>query len=322
MLRRNLLLGGAGMFAAARAADALDAVEADADGRIARPAEVVAQPVAMLTHPAAAPILLGEAGTVRSRLLNEECDIWLRLPASMADDVPPRQMTAVYVLDAERLFPLAASAAALLECAGVDVCTPALVVGVLGDGGGRRYPPVASDAGPDGRARPDGVRRGGGAESFHHFMVSELRPAIEAKIAPYAAVTRRILIGHRESALLALHVLARHPEAYDGYAALDPDLWWAKGEFAARLISSPPDLRGGPRPALYCAFAGAAASQRRTRFEKNWQARFASEGLAAWRAAGVRVVSETLSAHGPLELVPHALFRTFEELYPSAVRGN
>lgn len=64
----------------------------------------------------------------------------------------------------------------------------------------------------------------GGADEFLEVIQTQVQPLICQEFA--ADPRRQILAGHSLAAFFTLWVLARQPEAFQGYIALSPSLWW------------------------------------------------------------------------------------------------
>jgi predicted alpha/beta superfamily hydrolase len=133
----------------------------------------------------------------------------------------------LYVTDGNGTFPVAAGQAELEALTGADM----LVVGVgyatdavmplqflrLKD----LTPSPPTTPTPGLSAKPDDY---GGAESFYRFLTEELRPAIAAsnKVDP----KDETLYGHSLGGLFTLGVLFHHPNAFKGFVASSPSIWW------------------------------------------------------------------------------------------------
>lgn len=85
----------------------------------------------------------------------------------------------------------------------------------LGPPPGQSYPPFTPD-GPEVRT--------GGADVFLAFIENELKPRIAqmARINP----ARQALLGHSFGGLFVLHTLFRKPDAFSGWIASSPAVWW------------------------------------------------------------------------------------------------
>lgn len=63
----------------------------------------------------------------------------------------------------------------------------------------------------------------GKAESFSHFIETELIPFVENK---YPVTSFRTLIGHSYGGLFTIYTLLNHPQLFSNYIAIDPSLDW------------------------------------------------------------------------------------------------
>lgn len=84
----------------------------------------------------------------------------------------------------------------------------------------------------------------GGATAFLDFLTGPLRTAIAGRYPVDS--TRQVLCGHSFGGLFALRCLLGRPDAFSGYAALSPSLWWDEGrglrEAEERVDALPTDL--------------------------------------------------------------------------------
>ena len=72
-------------------------------------------------------------------------------------------------------------------------------------------------------ATVSGKATGGGGAAFEGFLLEELRPFIEARYP--ADPARSILFGHSVGGLFAANLLARKPQAFNGYLIASPSVW-------------------------------------------------------------------------------------------------
>lgn len=72
--------------------------------------------------------------------------------------------------------------------------------------------------------QPHHPANGGGADEFLEFIQRQVQPLICREFA--VDQRRQILAGHSLAAFFTLWVLASRPEAFQGYIALSPSLWW------------------------------------------------------------------------------------------------
>jgi len=167
---------------------------------------------------------------------------------------PPGGYPVLYVLDGNALFPsLAIQAQALEARPDPKLRNSVLVVGV-GYPGEALYDfkARAEDYTPDAEDRqrlPDRESSAhGGAERFLDFLEHELKPMIAARHPVDAQ--RQTLFGHSYGGLFTLYALLNRPQAFNGYVAASPSIWWYQGyiertlaAFEARARQQPPDAR-------------------------------------------------------------------------------
>ena len=221
----------------------------------ALPAAAAPGGLSVLSSASAAPLLLGESHRIHSGLLAEEREYWMRIPTAFAGETPPESVTVVYVLDGEKLFASTAAFTSFLEGSRLSSLGPTVVVGVVSGDRTQDFAPTASNARRDGTVDENAKEVGGGAESFYHFLTTELRASVESHLPQNTRVARRVLIGHSYAGLFTLNVLLWHPNAFDGYAAIDPSLWWDRGVVVARAVRAGARTVEKPAPELYVAFA-------------------------------------------------------------------
>ncbi|WP_226893949.1 alpha/beta hydrolase [Proteus sp. FME41] len=77
--------------------------------------------------------------------------------------------------------------------------------------------------------------RGGNAENFYHFILTQVRPyAFEQLAQENISVTQQSLFGHSFGGVFTLYVLFNHPETFQRYIAASPSLWWGNGEWVKK----------------------------------------------------------------------------------------
>ncbi len=83
----------------------------------------------------------------------------------------------------------------------------------------------------------------GGAADFLSFLSDEVAPWVDAR---YRTLPYRVLVGHSFGGLLVLDALLDRPQAFQGYVAVSPSLWWDDGAFAKELEERLPteELKG------------------------------------------------------------------------------
>lgn len=132
---------------------------------------------------------------------------------------------ALYVVDAQLTFPIAAAMASAFAREG----RAALVVGIsyptddvfelIGLRKLDLTPPVPRDESPAAQTEEHG-----GYQSFLSFLVDELRPVITGQ-TPLDR-HRKALFGHSLGGLFVACALATHPECFDTFMASSPTLYW------------------------------------------------------------------------------------------------
>ena len=89
----------------------------------------------------------------------------------------------------------------------------------------------------------------GGAAAFRRFIASEVRPMIERS---YRSNGKAVVIGESLAGLFVVETYIDQPDLFDGYAAIDPSLWWDKEALSLRAA---PIGKRKQRSALYLAVA-------------------------------------------------------------------
>ena len=161
------------------------------------------------------PISIGVRSIVHSAVLGEDREVLISIPPNYARS--RARCPVMYVLDGSTYFLQAVADARFL--ASVGMAPDMIVIGVpSGASRNRDYtPPTTTES--DLKDFPTA----GGADRFRTFLVSELRPFIDAK---YRTETYSILVGWSLGGLFAVDSLLRQPDSFDAYLAISPSLWW------------------------------------------------------------------------------------------------
>ena len=114
----------------------------------------------------------------------------------------------------------------------------------------RDYTPTAPGAG-------QGARLGGGADAFLATILDVMRPKVES-VAPIDP-RRQTIWGHSLGGLFVLHSLMRRPDAFTGYYAASPSLWWDGGAIMTMAVAAPTH----PRRCTLLIGEGSAVAQDR-----------------------------------------------------------
>ncbi|WP_245961978.1 alpha/beta hydrolase [Stutzerimonas urumqiensis] len=179
---------------------------------------------------------------------------------------PPGGYPVLYVLDGNALFPaLAIQAQALEARPDPKLRDSVLVVGIGYPGEAlyhfnaraEDYTPKAEDRQRlPGREPPPS----GGAERFLAFIETELKPTIAARYP--VNPERQTLFGHSYGGLFTLYTLMNRPEAFQGYVAASPSIWWYKGYVDRTLTDFERRLAAHPIGARLLVTAGGAEQPR------------------------------------------------------------
>lgn len=192
----------------------------------------------------AAPIVIGEALTLDSGVMGASRAYNVRLPDGY--EAGETAYPVVYLLDGG-LAQDFVHIAGLMQYADLSgAFRPAILVGV--ETVDRRAELTAASSDPKERAD---FPTHGEAARFRRFLREELAPEIERR---YRTNGERMIIGESLAGLFVAETFLAAPDAFDGYAAISPSLWWDGGSLAARadmlLALHEPDARR-----LYLAIA-------------------------------------------------------------------
>lgn len=179
----------------------------------------VCPPRAAAQDTAGTPIEGARSYRLTSARLGEARTIEVSLPLDYATS--QERYPVVVVLDGESLRE---SATALTRFYASSAMLPrTIVVGVRNTRRSRDMTPPAEA----GFIPPSDVGASGGADAFLGFLADELIPLLERR---FRTAPMRVLVGHSLSGLFVLHALARRPELFTGYVAMEPAIWWNDGK--------------------------------------------------------------------------------------------
>ncbi|UUR06983.1 alpha/beta hydrolase [Sphingomonas glaciei] len=205
---------------------------------LATPAALQAQAPA-----AATPITIGVSRTLQSRALGEQRTINVVLPVSYAK-AANRRFPVIYLLDG-------GVDQDLLHVAGVvqlgsisGRMDDAIVVGIETKDRRRELVGKTQD--------PELLRKypaAGSSGAFRAFVRDEVKPLIEAQ---YRTAGKGVVIGESLAGLFVVETYMVEPTLFDGYAAIDPSLWWDKQALSRRAAIIGTAQRG---KRLYVALA-------------------------------------------------------------------
>lgn len=191
----------------------------------------------------AAPLVIGQTFTMRSKVLGETRRLNVYLPAGYAESATQR-LPVLYMPDGG-LGEDFLHVAGLLQILIADgSMRPFLLVGIENTERRRDLTGPTTSA-SDQKIAP----RVGGSAAFRQFMRQELMPEIRRR---YRTTAETALVGESLAGLFVVETLLLEPALFNTYLAFDPSLWWNNGQLAAR---APALLRGyaGPPRRVYLA---------------------------------------------------------------------
>lgn len=205
-----------------------------------------------LAQPAgnAKPITIGTSHPITSVALKEQRTINVVLPASYGQS-PDKRYPVVYLIDGGVEQDLL-HVAGVAQLGGIwGRSGEAIVVGV--ETKDRRKELVGPTSDPELLKK---YPTAGQSASFRKFLSDEVKPFIEGA---YRTSGRDMVIGESLAGLFIVETYLSDPELFDGYAAIDPSLWWDKealSQIAASKIGE-----GQKGRVLYLAMAKEQAEE-------------------------------------------------------------
>ncbi|MEO1652619.1 MAG: alpha/beta hydrolase-fold protein [Bacteroidota bacterium] len=154
-------------------------------------------------------IEIGKKYSFYSKILDEERELWIRVPNGYIVDDTSRYPV-VYLLDGNNNFIFTAGLLRQLEIRSVP---KSILVGIINTDRSRDLTPPPSE-------KESGV---GGADQFLEMLDKELFSYVKAN---FRTKDFRTLIGHSYGGLLAVYALAKDPDLFNAYLAISPSLWW------------------------------------------------------------------------------------------------
>lgn len=86
---------------------------------------------------------------------------------------------------------------------------------------------------------------GGKGKIYENFLLEEVLPAVETSYA--VNPKQRVLLGSSMGGLVSLATGLANPGLFAAIGALSPSVWWADGQMAEQILSTPQDERVKPR---------------------------------------------------------------------------
>ena len=198
----------------------------------------------------AKPITIGASHPIASTALGEQRQINVVLPASYARE-PNRRYPVIYLIDGGVEQDLL-HVAGVAQLGGIwGRSSEAIVVGV--ETKDRRKELVGPTHDPELLKK---YPTAGHSASFRKFLRDDVKPFVERS---YRISGRDVVIGESLAGLFIVETYLSDPQLFDGYAAIDPSLWWDKealSQTAASNIGAPQQGRS-----LYLAMAKEQAEE-------------------------------------------------------------
>lgn len=160
------------------------------------------------------PISIGVRTKIHSDILNEDRAVLIATPAGY--ETSRIGYPVIYLLDGNAFFLQTVASSRFLAAQGMG---PGIIVVAIRNTDRTRDLTPPSGTASDIKNNPTC----GGADRFRQFLVSELRPFIDAH---YRTEPYRILIGWSFGGLFAVRAMLDEPVSFDAYVAISPSLWW------------------------------------------------------------------------------------------------
>jgi len=188
-----------------------------------------------------ADIVIGEKVSIKSLELDEDREIWIYKPDGYDSN---RKYNVIYLLDAETQF---LSATGIVKYLAANEFIPdSIIVALPNTIRIRDFTPPISVA-PQSRMQTfinSKFPLSGGANRFISFLQNELIPYIDDR---YSTLPNRMIIGHSNGGVLALHALVSIPDLFVNYIIISPSAWWSEEEIDQNinmLFKTKPDIKG------------------------------------------------------------------------------
>lgn len=171
-------------------------------------------------------ILLGKKEIIASKVLNENRKIWVYSPDNTSQSTNAgKRYPVLYLLDGDaHFFSTVGIVQQLSQANGNGVLPEMIVVAIENTNRLRDLVP------------PEDLTK---TNPFVEFLSTELMPYIDKNYntAPY-----KLLVGHSLGGLTVIDILAKSPELFNAYIAIDPSVWYDNEKFLNHTIAQFPRL--------------------------------------------------------------------------------
>ncbi len=169
-------------------------------------------------------ITIGKKEIIFSKVLNENRTIWIYTPDITSQNaVPDKRYPVLYLLDGDAHFYSTVGIIQQLSQANGNGVLPEMIVVAIENT--NRMRDLVPSAEVD-KTNP-----------FVDFLSAELIPYIDKNYntAPY-----KLLVGHSLGGLTAIDVLAKFPQLFNAYLAIDPSMWYGSEKILNNIITQFP----------------------------------------------------------------------------------
>ncbi len=177
-------------------------------------------------------LVVGKNYSLKSEILDEERPYSVYLPKACEEGGASSPCPVVYMLDGNYHFHYATG---MLQRMSLNTQIPAMILVAIPNTKDRTHDltPTNATTGVDLDDQEDHpeYQSSGGGDDFLDFVEKELIPEIESKYNP---MPFRLLVGHSFGGLITLHSFVERPNLFQAHIAVDPRLWWDRGELVKR----------------------------------------------------------------------------------------
>ena len=187
------------------------------------------------SSPAGRPLTFATGFSIPSRILGEEREVNVRLPAGYDKAGNARKYPVLYVIDGgmEQDFLHIAGLAQHAEMSGtydtfivVGIATKKRIWELTPLNRDERYTTYLRASG-----EPVDFASGGGVETFRRFIADEVIPFVDKS---FRTDSRRILIGESLAGFFVVDTLLKAPQHFTDYVSISPSMWWNREELGVR----------------------------------------------------------------------------------------
>jgi hypothetical protein len=169
-------------------------------------------------------ITIGKKEIIYSKVLNESRKIWIYTPNTTAYNASPdKRYPVLYLLDGDaHFYSTVGIIQQLSQANGNGVLPEMMVVGIENTNRFRDLVPSADV---------------NNKNPFVDFLSTELMPYIDTN---YNTSTYKLLVGHSLGGLTAIDMLAKFPQLFNAYIAIDPSMWFDNEKFLNNTMAQFP----------------------------------------------------------------------------------